>query len=160
MINQQLLDYVRTQRSSGLSKEAIVSALAAGGWNANDVNEAFMAIEGVRTPPPGPATMAPLAPRTIVPPIGTAPKPETPGAAVIAPTSPQVIVSRPVVAASESTAAPVRKKRSIGSTLALIVLILVVLGVGGIGTLALMNPLLVASYVPQMSMFFPEAPTQ
>ncbi len=52
MINQQLLDYVRSQRSAGLPKEAIIQALGAGGWTAADVNEAWMAIDGVKTPPP------------------------------------------------------------------------------------------------------------
>ncbi len=171
MINQPLLDYVRAQRGSGLSREAIVSGLAAGGWSQNDVDEAFMAIEGVRTPPPLAPLNTPATPRTIVPPIQITQPPQTSGVplskapltvAVVAPTL--TPVSRPIAAVSEVRTAPARKKRSIGSIIALIFLILVVLGLLGLGVLALMNPLLVASYIPQavgdsLNMFFPQ-PTQ
>src|SRR5437868_4076607 len=106
MINQQLLDYVRAQRTSGLSKEAITQALAAGGWTPNDVNEAFMAIEGVRTPPAAPPIgqsssagapqpIQPVQPRTIIPPPGAQPQQ----------------AARPIVSASEFSTAPVMMKR-------------------------------------------------
>ncbi len=160
MINQQLLDYVRAQRSSGLSKEAITQALAAGGWSANDVNEAFMAIEGVKTPPPPPAPIAPTMPRTIVPPAQTPvqtqaqPLPQITPAPTIAPRPTSTPTTTPRPAAQEFKTATVHKKRGVGAIIAMSILILVLLGMIAVGALAFLNPLLVASYIPQAALFF------
>lgn len=171
MINQQLLDYVRQQKTAGISKEAIIQALAAGGWTANDVNEAFMAIEGVKVPPPPPppppplpAPITPPAPpvqpipplqskgsRVIVPPPGSRP-PGNPNAAPV-----PSIGARPMIASSEFSTAPgvVKKRRGILKWL-LVLLILILLGLGALGVLAYLRPGLVASYIPAVWMFFPQ----
>ena len=62
MINPQLLQYVRAQRASGVSKEDISKALSSGGWSAADAAEAFQAIEGVSVAPPQPKPISPPAP--------------------------------------------------------------------------------------------------
>lgn len=129
MINPQLLEYVRAQRSQSLSKEAIVKALAVGGWTYQDVEEAFMAIEGVQTPPKAP----PPPPRTIIPP------PVTP-ASIIVPTP----TTRPVIAASEFSTAPVAKKRGwMGFSILLIFLLIV----AGVTAWVYFNPSVITSYI-------------
>jgi hypothetical protein len=165
MINQQLLEYVRSQKAAGLSKEAITQALAAGGWTAQDVNEAFMAIEGVRTPPSPPAApsasmpaqtlpVQPAGPRVIVPP----PSAQLPRDGVqpsVPPTMPAP-AQRPVLATSEFSTAPaaLKKKRGAGTWIAaLLILVFVIIGLFGL--LAYLNPALVASYIPAVEMFFP-----
>jgi hypothetical protein len=149
MINQQLLDYVRAQRSAGLSKEAITQALSAGGWTPNDVNEAFMAIEGVRTPPPPPGPpLQPIVPRTIVPPPG-APMPQS---------TPQM-VQRPIVAASEFSTAPMGvRRRRVWPLLTFFIIILLI--VGGVGAVWFLNPELLTSNIPSLEMFFPTEQAQ
>ncbi len=156
MINPQLLEYVRAQRANGLSKEAIIQALSAGGWTAADVNEAMMAIDGVKTPPPpppAPEQFKPVQPRTIIPPPGAVPVVMTPiGAATQASQTP---ASRPVVAASEFSTASVKKSGRSWFFAILIVIILLVIG-GGVAV-AVLNPSLLGSFI-NMEMFFP-APT-
>jgi hypothetical protein len=157
MINPQLLDYVRAQRASGLSKEAITQALAQGGWTAQDVSEAFMAIDGVQTPPPPPppapasamapaaapvtaasvsTNPAPVGPRVITPPPGAA-QPSVPplqplgaqfGSMTTTPVQP-----RPVMAASEMSTARVAQKK--GRGMLWIILLVVVLLLAGAGAL-------------------------
>jgi hypothetical protein len=57
MVNQQLLEYVRQQLGSGVSVDEIKKSLAiTGGWNAQDITEAF-AVSA--TPMSGPTTMPP-----------------------------------------------------------------------------------------------------
>lgn len=51
MINQQLLDYIRLQLSSGVGKEEIGKALATHGWNEQDIDGAFVAIGKVSLVP-------------------------------------------------------------------------------------------------------------
>lgn len=46
MINQQLLDFIKSQLSQGLTKEKISSELLANGWNARDIEEGFNEISG------------------------------------------------------------------------------------------------------------------
>jgi len=56
MVNQQLLDYVRQQLAAGVAKPSLIQALAGQGWNAQDISEAFAAIEGAHPiPAPTPA---------------------------------------------------------------------------------------------------------
>ncbi|HVV15495.1 MAG TPA: hypothetical protein VHD55_03805 [Candidatus Paceibacterota bacterium] len=146
MINPQLLDYVRAQRASGLSKEAITQALAQGGWTQQDVAEAFMAIDGVQTPPPPPpppATPGPVAPRVITPPMQ--PNPNVPplqpmGGQFGSPTAP-AMQPRPVMAASELSTARVAAKK--GHGLLYMLLILLVVLIAGLGALFYFQPNLV-----------------
>lgn len=110
MINPQLLNYVRAQRSAGVPKEEIIRALSGGGWSAQDANEAFAAIEGVQVPP--------AAPRPAPPPITPAPQPvvqqpivqqPAPQPHPIQPISPRV---QPVATVQQrSVYSPVRKRR-------------------------------------------------
>jgi hypothetical protein len=44
MINQQLLDYIKQQLQQGVTQEQIKSALMANGWQAQDIDEGFNAI--------------------------------------------------------------------------------------------------------------------
>lgn len=44
MVNQQLLDYIQEQLTAKVSKETITAALFTQGWNQQDVNEGFSAI--------------------------------------------------------------------------------------------------------------------
>jgi hypothetical protein len=155
MINQQLLEYVRAQRAAGLPKEAIIQALAAGGWTTQDVNEAFMAIDGVRTPPPPPPPVQPVTPRVIVPPPGA--QLPSDGVQRSVPLTTPPPTPRPVLATSEFSTAPMAMKkarRGAGTWIAAI-LILVFVCVGLFGLLAYLNPALVASYIPAVEMFFP-----
>jgi hypothetical protein len=142
MINQQLLDYVRAQRSAGLSKEAILQALAAGGWTQNDVTEAFMALDGVKTPPsppppPPPQTAAPLQPRVIIPPSGAAAPAEQP---------------RPSLAPAEFSTAPVRRRSSFSFYLLLLVLLVFI----GAGAAVYLKPSLLNAFAPYFQSFFPQ----
>jgi len=50
MINQQLLDYVRSQLSQGVTKEKIISVLTSNGWTTQDVEEGFKALATPTTP--------------------------------------------------------------------------------------------------------------
>ena len=76
MVNQQLLEYVRAQRTAGLSKEAIIKAAAAGGWTSADLEEIFAALDGTAKPaapvppppPPPPPPAAQPQSRVITPP--------------------------------------------------------------------------------------------
>ena len=52
MINQQLLDYVRQQLATGVSKEEISKSLIAAGWQASDVNEALNQVTAQRSSAP------------------------------------------------------------------------------------------------------------
>ncbi|HVU80359.1 MAG TPA: hypothetical protein VHD37_03285 [Candidatus Paceibacterota bacterium] len=157
MINPQLLDYVRAQRASGLSKEAITQALAQGGWTAQDVSEAFMAIDGVQTPPPPPpaapaapaaptmqaaapvtaasvsTSPAPAGPRVITPPPGAA----QPGVPPLQPLGSQFgnmtttpVQPRPVMAASEMSTARVAQKKGHGLMWAIVLIVLLLIAGG------------------------------
>ncbi|MDP4020960.1 MAG: hypothetical protein Q8P58_02900 [Candidatus Adlerbacteria bacterium] len=87
MVNPQLLQYVRTQRAAGVSKEDIIKALAGGGWSAADALEAFTTIEAPPPPPPmtpkpppvqpmASAAMSPaMQPRSAPTPVIPAPQP-------------------------------------------------------------------------------------
>ncbi|HVV39213.1 MAG TPA: hypothetical protein VHD31_02705 [Candidatus Paceibacterota bacterium] len=156
MINPQLLEYVRAQRAAGLSKDAITQALAQGGWSSQDANEAFMAIEGVKTPPPAPAAPGPVAPRVLTPPTavpGTAINPVTPAAQ--APMGGQIptaasmapLTPRPMMAASELKTAPVAVRHT-GRWILILAVLLLLLGVGGVGAWVYMNPSVISSYLP------------
>lgn len=160
MINQQLLDYVRAQHTAGLSKEAIAQALSSGGWTANDVNEAFMAIEGVRVPPPPPppSPNQPVQPRTIIPPVTAQEK-------SVYPIPPSINTTpnptpRPLVAASEFSTIPTHKRRGVLMNILSILLILILLVAASIGVLAFVNPTFLATYIPQIEMFFPATPEE
>jgi hypothetical protein len=50
MVTQQLLDYISKQTQAGKSKEEIKAALLAAGWQANDVEQAFLNPTGVPAP--------------------------------------------------------------------------------------------------------------
>ena len=144
MINEQLVQYVRAQRTNGLTKEAITAALAEGGWTSTDVNEAFMAIDGVSTPPPTPKP-TPVAPRTIIPPPGAAPVTSTPIGNISS-----TPLERPTMAPSELTGASAPKKKSSWFLIILILLFVFIIG-GGIAV-AVFNPALATSLV---EMFLP-----
>ena len=60
MINQQLLDFIKQQLSSGSTKEKISSDLLANGWTAQDVQEGFNAL----TIPATPVSSVPSTPAT------------------------------------------------------------------------------------------------
>ena len=164
MINPQLLDYVRAQRAAGLSKDAITQALAAGGWTTQDANEAFMAIEGVKTPPPpppaSPATPGPVAPRVITPPTavpGVAINPPTPaqqapmGGQMSAMTPPAAVGQpRPIMAASELNTAPVHVRHT-GRWILIIIIVLIVLAIVGAAAWIYLNPSILTQYLPQAS---------
>lgn len=155
MINQQLLDYVRAQRSAGLSKEAITQALAAGGWTQTDVTEAFMALDGVKTPPPPPPpspTAAPMPPRVIVPPPTTPPIQTGSIGGAAMPTMAPVSQPRPSFASAEFSTAPVRRRSSLSFYILLLILIVLV---GG-GAAIYLNPSLLNSITPYFKSFFPE----
>lgn len=151
MINPQLLEYVRAQRTAGLSKEAIVQALAQGGWTPQDVNEAFMAIDGVQTPPvppPAPprATPGPVTPRVIIPPAQPAAAPMQPGIPPLQPIQPMGMGAqfsttptlRPMMAASEVATARVAPKR--GHWLLYTIVGIIVLAVLALGAFAYLRP--------------------
>lgn len=140
MVNQQLLEYVRAQRTAGLSKEAIIKAAAPGGWTPEDLQEVFDTLDGVKKPPvaplqppPAPHTPAPAAapvpepmqPRVITPPPQPAGKPPM--------TSPAVQpMQRPVVSPAEVTTAPVARRSLKGLYITLgIVVGILVLAAGG-----------------------------
>jgi hypothetical protein len=157
MINPQLLEYVRAQRAAGLSKDAITQALATGGWSAQDANEAFMAIEGVKTPPPPPPSApGPVAPRVITPPAtavpGVAVNPPTPigqpMGAQSAMTSPAAVQPRPMMAASELNTAPVRARHT-GRWILIVVILLILLALVGAGLYVYLNPSILTQYLPQ-----------
>lgn len=45
MITNELMDYIKAQLAAGVSKETIIQNLSAGGgWNANNINEAFASL--------------------------------------------------------------------------------------------------------------------
>jgi len=62
MINQQLLDYIKQQLEQGASREQIKSSLAANGWQAQDIEEGFNAINISALPEQrvNPLTKAPM----------------------------------------------------------------------------------------------------
>ena len=153
MINAQLLDYVRAQRAAGLSREAITEAVSAGGWSANDVNEAFMAIDGVKTPPPPPPPVPfpPAGPRTVVTPPSPiqTPQPPTPPAFTPPPAVSAPPIPRPAIVISQNTTG-VKKKRGIGSIVALTIFILVLVCAGALALLAYFYPALLTSFIPPL----------
>jgi len=61
MTNQQMLDYIKQQLQQGVSREQIKSSLAANGWQAQDIEEGFKAVnapvgmEGYSTTPTNPS---------------------------------------------------------------------------------------------------------
>jgi len=67
MINDQLLDYIKKQLSSGVSRETITHNLKGADWTDADLSEAFKAI----TPPPAstPASSIPVAPVAPIAPV-------------------------------------------------------------------------------------------
>ena len=50
MVNQQLLDYIKQQLLQGISREQIKSSLMANGWQAQDIEEGFNAINTSTSP--------------------------------------------------------------------------------------------------------------
>lgn len=54
MINQQLLEYVRQQVAAGVAKEEILKALISQGWNEQDVDSSFAALQPAAAPIPTP----------------------------------------------------------------------------------------------------------
>lgn len=66
MTNQELLDYIRQQLTSGVSKEDIGNALLSSNWSVKDVNDAFSFVE--KTPLP----LDPSSPITFLSPTGVA----------------------------------------------------------------------------------------
>jgi hypothetical protein len=76
---------------------------------------------------------------------------QAPPAAVAMPSQ----AARPVVAASEFSTAPMKKRHGILVTIALFILFLAILATLVICALAYFNPTLLASYIPQVEMFFP-----
>jgi len=66
MINQQLLEYIRQQFATGLSKENIAKSLIASGWQVSDINDGFAALEK----PSIPIVSAPLPQSSMPIPIG------------------------------------------------------------------------------------------
>ncbi len=51
MVSPQLLDYIRQQLATGVSKEEIIQALVTTGWQGQDINDAFSTI-GTQSAPP------------------------------------------------------------------------------------------------------------
>lgn len=50
MITKELLDYIKTQLAAGVPKESIIQNLSTtGGWNANNINEAFASLGSLPT---------------------------------------------------------------------------------------------------------------
>ncbi len=152
MINPQLVEYVRVQRANGLSKEAILQALAAGGWTPADVQEAMAALDGVKmpptaVPPPAPSSGTPLQPRVIVPPPGgVMTNPQPIGGPIVVPQ-----IQRPSIASSEFSTARVRASHT-----GLWVLLLLFLVVGGVAAYVYLNPSILDSITPMFQSFLPE----
>jgi hypothetical protein len=77
MANPQLLAYIR-EHASQFPKEALVQSLAAAGWTAADISEAFKEIEQPPVPAPAPTpaptpTPAPAPAQAMPPPVQTPP---------------------------------------------------------------------------------------
>ncbi|MBP9711993.1 MAG: hypothetical protein KBD55_03110 [Candidatus Pacebacteria bacterium] len=69
MVTQELISYVRAEVNKGKTREEISkSLLAGGGWNENDINEAFRDLVPVQPQiaTPSLATMAPLQPNLVL----------------------------------------------------------------------------------------------
>lgn len=50
MINQQLVDYIKSQIDKGVAKELITPGLVSQGWNTNDIDEAYLVIQNGAVP--------------------------------------------------------------------------------------------------------------
>ncbi len=65
MVNEQLLDYIKSQLEDGVSKEDIKGTLLENGWTDADVGEAFLGFGSTSTAPdPVPSTMEALSPQS------------------------------------------------------------------------------------------------
>lgn len=160
MINQDVLTYIRGQIALGVSREAIKKSLATGGWTEGDMQEAFAAIDGVKTPPPPPPPPPRAEPpqQAIRPPVtssgvsmqGGAPlgmqrTSAPPGTPIGMP--PQ---QRPVPSISTISSAPVQKRKS--SSWPLFVLLFILLLVAGGVAAYFLYPDVVREYVPFVGM--------
>ena len=58
MVNQQLLDYIKQQTQQGANREQIKSSLMANGWQAQDIEESFTALNFPVSPEQNPAILA------------------------------------------------------------------------------------------------------
>lgn len=144
MVNPQLLQYVRAQRTAGISKEDIIKALAGGGWSASDAQEAFAAIDG---PPPAPLAPKPPAPppvQTSAPAAMSAMSPAVQPRPVNTMTStmqqPMSVRSQPVAVVQQRPVyAPQVKRRSRWPWVLLGLTIFFILGMGAGAYLAVTN---------------------
>ena len=127
MINEQLLAYVRAQRAAGVSKDAIIAALAQGGWTSQDVNEAFAAIEGVRIVQPPP----------MQPPVQS-----MPGAQPMQTSVSPLPATQPIIVRTPN-ALPVQPKKKRRGTFIMFLLFLIVLA--GAGVWLYLNPQLLSA---------------
>jgi|GEM_PF-1504521 hypothetical protein len=64
MVTDQLLTFIKSQLSLGVSKDAIVQMLSSQGWSSLDIQQAFVAVNPTSVPPP----ISPSAPISPVPP--------------------------------------------------------------------------------------------
>ncbi len=58
MINQQILDYIKQQLQQGVSREQIKSSLMTNGWQTQDIEESFAAVNFPVSPEQNPAILA------------------------------------------------------------------------------------------------------
>ncbi len=97
MVTNALLDYIRQQRQSGVTDEALRAALLSGGWNLADADEAFLALQSpgqnpvASTPESVPVTPAEALPSAAVTP--TTPAGENPFLSTPATAKPATTVS-------------------------------------------------------------------
>lgn len=73
MANEQLIEYIKKSRATGVADQAIMSLLTANGWDGADINQAFMDIQLAAVPkPPTPAVVQ--SPVAVRPPVVRQPK--------------------------------------------------------------------------------------
>lgn len=78
MVTRELLDFLRAQRSTGVSRQRLIEVLLAeGGWSKADLDEAFAQLEGVHSPS---ASKPPAPPAAEVAQLSTPPEPQRPSA--------------------------------------------------------------------------------
>ncbi len=113
MVTPELLDFIRAQFREGISRGDLENILVSqGGWNKDDVNEAF---DVVLTPPPPPPPTPPpvpvfIAPTPVVPVVVATPPPQptpTVEAVRLVEVLPPAQVFVPIVAVMTETPAPV-----------------------------------------------------
>lgn len=119
MVTNALLDYIRQQRQSGVTDEALRAALLSGGWNLADADEAFLALQ---SPGSNPAAATPES-GPVAPAEATLSDPVT----KTAPSSENPFLSTPSTAVP-ATASPVRARIALPrSIIILIVSVLLIM---------------------------------